>query len=147
MIVRALLTACLLTVATPATLRADPISDSVAALPGSIQEVRTVTAGEPDDKKDSYRVIVVRSGSEPTARLFVQWLDQAADGSFTVERTVDIKEMVELKRNIGDFVIETDEDGISIFLELIDPAADGAKESYELFLDEDESYRFGPASN
>ena len=56
--------------------------------------------------------------------------------------------MVELKRNIGDFVVETDPDGLSVFLEMIDPAAvDAPKESYELFIGDDENYRFGPASN
>lgn len=147
MIVRAALTACLLTVATVAPLRADAISDGVAALSGTVQDVRTVGTWEKDDKKGLYRVVIVRSGPEPTARLFIQWLAVAEDGAITIDRTVDIKEMVELKRNIGDVVIETDEDGLSLFLEVFDPAADGAKDSYELFIGDDEAYRFGPASN
>lgn len=148
MIVRTLLAACILTAATIAPLRADPVADGIAALPPSVQEVRTVGAWEKDGHKGVYRVIVDRSGPQPTARLFVQWLERAPDGTVTVTRNVDIKEMVELKRNIGDFVIETDADGLSIFLEMVDPAAaDAPKESYELFIGDDENYRFGPASN
>jgi hypothetical protein len=147
MIVRAALAACLLSIAAAAPLRADALSDGVAALSSTVQDVRTAGSWEKDDSKGVYRVVVVRSGPEPTARLFIQWLAAAEDGTFSVDRTVDIKEMIELKRNIGDFVIETDEDGLSLFLEVIDPAADGAKESYELFIGDDESYRFGPASN
>ncbi|BCP53132.1 hypothetical protein K32_17490 [Kaistia sp. 32K] len=147
MTVRALLTACILTVATVAPLRADPIADSVAAIATSVQEVRTAGTWEKDGTKGVYRVVVVRSGPEPVARLFVQWLASGADGAFTVTRTVDIKELIELKQNIGDFVIEADDDGLSIFLEMINPAADGARESYELFIGDDDSYRFGPASN
>ncbi|WP_018184438.1 hypothetical protein [Kaistia granuli] len=147
MIVRALLTACILTIATVAPVRADPMADSVTALAPSIQDVRTVGTWEKDGNKGVYRVVVTRSGAEPTARLFVQWLRAGDDGSYTVDRTVDIKELVELKQNIGDFVIESDPDGLSIFLEMINPAADGARESYELFIGDEETYRFGPASN
>jgi hypothetical protein len=147
MIVRAALAACLLTVVAAAPLRADPVSDGVAALSTTVQDVRTVGTWEKDDKKGVYRVVIVRSGPEPTARLFIQWLAAAEDGTLSIDRTVDIQEMVELKRNIGDFVIETDEDGLSLFLEVIDPVPEGAKESYELFIGDDESYRFGPASN
>ncbi|WEK49340.1 MAG: hypothetical protein P0Y66_16585 [Candidatus Kaistia colombiensis] len=147
MIARTLLAACILIAATAAPLRADPVADGISALPPSVQDVRTVGAWEKDGHKGVYRVVVARTGPEPTARLFVQWLERGADGTVTVARNVDIKEMVDLKRNIGDFVIETDADGLSIFLELVDPAASGAKESYELFIGDDESYRFGPASN
>lgn len=147
MIARTLLAACILAAATVAPLRADTMSDSVTALSTSIQDVRTVGTWEKDDRKGVYRVIVARSGAEPTARVFVQWLSRSDDGALAIERTVDVKEMVDLKRDVGDFVIEADDDGLGIFLELIDPAADGAKESYELFIGDDESYRFGPASN
>jgi hypothetical protein len=147
MIVRAILAALMLTVVTAAPVRADAISDGVASLSSTMQDVRTVGTWEKDGRKGVYRVVVVRSAPGPTARLFIQWLAEAEDGTLTIDRTVDIKEMVELKRNIGDFVIETDEDGLSLFLEVFDPAADGAKESYELFIGDDETYRFGPASN
>ena len=60
---------------------------------------------------------------------------------------IEVGRHVHLKRNIGDFVVETDADGLSVFLELVDPAAGDAKESYELFIGDDENYRFGPASN
>jgi hypothetical protein len=147
MIVRPLLAALAVMLATAPVVRADALSDVATALPGQIQDVRTIVHGNPDDGQDIYRIIIARDGIEPTARLFVQWLSSADTGAVTIERTVDIKEMLELKRNIGDFVTETDEDGLSIFVELIDPAADGAKESYELFISDDATYRFGPASN
>lgn len=148
MIVRTLLAACILAAATIAPLRADTLADGIAALSPSIQEVRTVGAWEKDGHKGVYRIIIDRAAPGPTARLFVQWLEGAADGTMAIIRSVDIKEMVELKRNIGDFVVETDPDGLSVFLEMIDPAAvDAPKESYELFIGDDENYRFGPASN
>jgi hypothetical protein len=148
MIARTLLATCLLTAAMTAPLRADPTADSVTALSPAIQDVRVLGTWEKDGHKGAYRVIVARSGPEPTARIFVQWLARAADGAITVQRSVDIKEMIELKRNVGDLVAEADADGLSIFLEIIDPtAANAAKESYELFIGDDETYRFGPASN
>lgn len=147
MIVRAFLAACILTAASVTPLRADPASDSVTALAPSVQDVRTAGTWEKDGAKGVYRVVVVRSGSEPVARLFVQWLTSGADGTFTISRTVDIKELIDLKQDIGNLVIESDEDGLSIFLELINPAANGSSESYELFIGDDEGYRFGPASN
>ena len=148
MIVRSVLAACLLSAAMAAPLRADPIADSVTALSPAIQDVRVLGTWEKNGQKGAYRVIVARSGPEPTARIFVQWLARAADGAITVQRSVDIQEMVELKRNVGDLVAEADADGLSIFLEMSDPtAANAAKESYELFIGDDETYRFGPASN
>jgi len=147
MIARTLLATCILSMAVIAPLRADPVSDGIAALAPSVQDVRTVGTWDKDGHKGVYRVVIDRSGPEPTARLFVQWLERKDDGTVSVVRNVDIKELVELKRNIGDFVVETDEDGVSIFLELVDPADADAKESYELFIGDEDSYRFGPASN
>lgn len=148
MIVRTLLAACLFSAALATPLRADPVADSVAALSPAIQDVRVLGTWEKDGQKGAYRVIVARSGPEPTARIFVQWVARESDGTVKVQRSVDIQEMIELKRNVGNLVAEADADGLSIFLEMIDPtAANAAKESYELFIDDDETYRFGPASN
>ncbi|MCX5493556.1 hypothetical protein OSH11_02440 [Kaistia dalseonensis] len=126
---------------------ADPVTDRIAALDPSVQDVRIAGDWEKDGRKGVYRIVVSRTAAEkPTARLFVQWIAVGIDGSQTVDRTTEVSELVGLKLDIVDFVAETDPDGLSIFVETLDPAND-TDQSYELFIDSDGSYRFGPASN
>lgn len=132
-------------VATP--LRADTLADTVQALDPSVQDIRIAGTWEKDGRKGVYRIVVARSGTpKPSARMFVQWIATGVDGSQAVERSIEVTELAKLKLDISDFVAETDPDGLSVFVEVIDPSQD-TDQSYELFVEDDGTYRFGPASN
>ncbi len=127
--------------------RADSISDAVGSLESSIQDVRIAGAWEKEGRKGVYRIVISRTAvDKPTARLFVQWIAVGVDGSQAIDKTMEISELIGLKLDIVDFVAETDPDGLSIYVETLDPAND-TDQSYELFIDNDGTYRFGPASN
>ena len=135
----------ILPAASPA--RADQVADTIAALHPSVQDIRIAGPWEKDGRKGFYRIIVARSGTpHPTARLFVQWVATGVDGSEQVERSIEVTEMQALKLDVADFTTEPDSDGLSVFVELVDPTHD-TDQSYELLIDDDGSYRFGPASN
>ena len=126
---------------------ADSLADGVAAMPTAVEDVRVVGTFEAGGKSGSYRVVIARSTAEPpTARLFVQRLVKGADGTETVERSVEIKELLEMKRDINDYAAEPDENGLSLFVEFADSNTEGG-ETWELFMNRDSSYTFGPASN
>ncbi|SHG06631.1 hypothetical protein SAMN02745157_3507 [Kaistia soli DSM 19436] len=129
------------------TARADSVSNTVQALDASVQDLRIAGNWEKDGRKGVYRILVARTAApKPTARLFVQWIATGVDGSLRVERSIEIAELAELKLDISDFVAESDPDGLSVFVEVVDPSQD-TDQSYELFVDDDGTYRFGPASN
>ena len=129
------------------TARADALTDAAANLAPSVQDVRLAGTWKKDSRKGVYRVIVARTPAPgSTARLFVQWIAISVDGSQRVERSIEIAELAALKLDISNFVTETDPDGLSIFVEVVD-AAKHTDQSYELFVEDDGTYRFGPASN
>ncbi|MBZ9935412.1 hypothetical protein LB518_03860 [Mesorhizobium sp. BR1-1-16] len=129
------------------TAHADGVSDTISALDPSVQDLRIAGSWEKDGRKGVYRLLVARTAApKPTARLFVQWIATGVDGSVQVERSIEITELAELKLDVSDFVAESDPDGLSVFVEVVDPAQD-TDQSYELFVDDDGTYRFGPASN
>ena len=135
-----------LAAALPSAARADAVADAVGAIEASVQDVRIAGSWEQDGRKGVFRVVVARAGLPQTARLFVQWIATGVDGSEALVRSVEIAEMQSLKLDIADFVAETDPDGLTVFVEVVDPKAD-TDQSYELFVEHDGSYRFGPASN
>jgi hypothetical protein len=146
MILRTTLTlAGFLLVATP--VWADALTDGIAAMPGGIEDVRIGGGWQGDGKAGAYRLVISRSGGDgPTARLFVQWLEYQEDGSATVDNTIEIKELADLKVDIVNYQSESDQDGLSVFIETIDPNGD-KDESYELHVISPTEYRFGASSN
>jgi hypothetical protein len=131
--------------ATPAF--ADALSDGIAALPGSVEDVRIAGTWQKEGKSGAYRVIVSRSGGDAvTARLFVQWIAYGEAGESTVENSMEITEFAPLNLDIVDFVSESDADGLSLYIETIDPSG-SADEQYELHVIGPNDYRFGPATN
>jgi hypothetical protein len=126
---------------------ADPISDGVTALPGAIEDVRIGGTWEKDGKNGAYRVVIARSGGEAvTARLFVQWITYTDDGGADVSNTIEIKELADLKVDIVDYTSESDGDGLSVYVETLDPSGN-SDQNYELHIVSPTDYRFGPASN
>ncbi len=127
--------------------RADAVSDGVAALPGAVEEVRIAGTWDGDGKSGAYRIVIARTGGDAvTARMFVQWIAYHDDGTANVENTIEIKELADLKLDVVDFTSESDQDGLSVYIQTLDP--NGSKdENYELFVLSATEYRFGPASN
>ena len=135
------------TLALPLAASADELLDGLKTLPGNVDDVRVGGTWDRDGKSGIYRVIVARSGGDAiTARLFIQWVAYEDDGSLTVQDTVEIQELADLKVDIVDFTSESDNDGLSVFLQTLDPdgSADG---NYELIVGSPTQHNFGPASN
>jgi hypothetical protein len=126
---------------------ADTLSDGVAAMPGGVEEVRIGGTWQSDGKSGVYRIVIARVGGEAvTARLFVQWVAYRDAGEAAVENSIEINEVADQGLDIVDLVSESDADGLSVYLQTIDPA-DGSNEQYELYIFGPDDYRFGPATN
>ena len=126
---------------------ADELLDGLKTLPGNVDDVRVGGTWDRGGKSGIYRVIVSRGGGDAiTARLFIQWVVYEDDGSLTVQDTVEILELADLKVDIVDFTSESDNDGLSVFLQTLDPdgSADG---NYELIVSSPTQHKFAPASN
>ena len=118
-----------------------------AAIPGAVEDVRIGGTWENDDKSGAYRIIIARTGLEPvTARLFIQWIAYGADGEAVVDHSVEIKELADLSLDIVDYMSESDADGLSVYIDTLNPA-DGSDETYELHMFSPTEYIFGPATN
>jgi len=127
--------------------RADALAEGLATMPGSVEDVRIAGTWDQGDKTGAYRVIIARTvGEAVTARLFVQWIAYHDDGSTTVDNTIEIKELADLKVDIVDYTSESDADGLSIFIQTLNPNG-STDQNYELFVTSPTEYRFGPASN
>lgn len=126
---------------------ADELLDGVGKIPGGVEDIRIGGTWEKDGKSGAYRVIISRSGGENvTARLFVQWIAYQDSGDATVENTIEIKELADLKVDIVDYTSESDQEGLSVYIETIDPAGN-TDSNYELHIMSPTEYRFGPTSN
>ena len=134
-----------LAVARPAF--ADAFMDGLTALPGNVEEVRIGGTWDREGKSGAYRILVARSGGDViTARLFVQWLVYNDDGGATVSDTIEIKELADLGVDIVDFTSDTDQDGLTVFVQTLDP--NGSNDlNYELNVTSPTQYTFRPASN
>jgi hypothetical protein len=131
---------------TPPAL-ADAVLDGIAGMPGGVEDVRIAGTWQRDGKSGAYRIVIARTGGDAiTARLFVQWVAYGEAGDTTVENTIEIAEFATLGLDIVDYVSESDADGLSVFLETIDPEG-SADQQYELYLFAPDDYRFGPATN
>jgi hypothetical protein len=126
---------------------ADDVLDGIAKMPGGVEDVRIGGTWEKDGKSGAYRVIINRSGGENVvARLFVQWIEYQDGGEAVVQNTIEIKELADLKVDIVDYTSESDEEGLSVYIETIDPSGN-ADSNYELQIKAPDDYRFGPTSN
>jgi hypothetical protein len=130
-----------------ATAIADEVSDGIAALPGTVEDVRIGGTWGEGERIGAYRIVVARTGGEAvTARMFIQWIVYQEAGGATVENSIEITELDELDLDIVDYTTEADAEGLSVYIQTLNPNAP-ADESYELFVFSPTDYRFGPASN
>lgn len=126
---------------------ADEVSDGIAALPGGVEDVRIGGSWQRDGKSGVYRIVIARRGGVTvTARLFVQWIAYGEAGGATVEDSIEISDFADLEFDIVDFTSESDAEGLSVYIEAIDPQG-GADAQFELFIFGPDDYRFGPATN
>lgn len=139
------LVASVVTALAPA--RADEVADGIATMPGGVEDVRIGGTWQDGSKSGVYRLVIVRTGGNAvTARLFVQWVAYGDTGEATVEHSMEITEFAELSLDIVDYVSESDAEGLSVYIETIDPEG-AASEQYELFIFAPGDYRFGTATN
>jgi hypothetical protein len=126
---------------------ADPLLDGLKTLPGNVEDVRVGGTWDRDGKTGIYRVIVSRSGGDVvTARLFIQWVAYNDTGGATVQDTVEIQELADLKVDIVDFTSESDANALSVFIQTLDPNGTD-DQNYQLTVTSPSQHRFGPASN
>ena len=108
---------------------------------------RPARSWQKDGKSGAYRIVIARTGGDAvTARLFIQWVAYGEAGETTVENSVEIPEFATLGLDIVDYVSESDPEGLSVYIETIDPQGN-ADEQYELHIFAPDDYRFGPATN
>jgi hypothetical protein len=126
---------------------AEETADQIAAIPGSVEDVRIGGSWEDGGQSGAYRILVARSGGERiTARLFVQWIAYGDSGEATVRDSIEITELAEMGVDIADFTAESDADGLSVFVETVGEGG-VPEEAYELHVFSPTDYLFGPASN
>jgi hypothetical protein len=126
---------------------ADPLLDGLKTLPGNVEDVRVGGTWDRDGKTGIYRIIVSRSGGDMvTARLFIQWVAYNDTGGATVQDTEEIQELADLKVDIVDFTSESDANGLSVFIQTLDPNGTD-DQNYQLTVTSPSQHRFGPASN
>jgi hypothetical protein len=130
-----------------APVRADEVADGIATMPGGVEDVRIGGTWQDGNKSGVFRIVIVRTGGNAvTARLFVQWVAYGDTGDATVEHSLEVAEFAELDLDIVDYVSESDPEGLSVYIETIDPEG-AASEQYELFVFGPDDYRFGTATN
>jgi hypothetical protein len=126
---------------------ADQLSDGVTAIPGAVEDVRVAGTWDRGEASGVYRVVIARGGGDTvTARFFVQWVAYDDTGAATVENTIEIAEIGQQSLDVVDFTSESDADGLSVYIQAINPASD-KDENYELFVFSPTEYRFGPSTN
>jgi len=126
---------------------ADDTADQVRAIPGGVEDVSIGGSWQDGDRTGAYRIVVTRGGGERiTARLFVQWIAYGDTGEATVADSIEIKELGDLGVDISNLSSETDDQGISVFVDTMNDAG-AMGETYEVHIFSPDDYMFGPASN
>lgn len=126
---------------------ADDTADQVRAIPGGVEDVSIGGSWQDGDRTGAYRIVVTRGGGERiTARLFVQWIAYGDTGEATVADSIEIKELGDLGVDISNLSSETDDQGISVFVDTMSDAG-AMGETYEVHIFSPDDYMFGPASN
>jgi hypothetical protein len=147
MSVKIAIPALALSLALAAPALADALSDGIASIPANVEDVQIAGTWQKEGKSGTYRVIISRSGGDAvTARLFIQWIAYGEAGESTVENSMEVTQFAPLNLDIVDITSESDADGLSLFIDTIDPSG-SADEQYELHVIGPNDYNFGPATN
>jgi hypothetical protein len=143
----AIVVVALVAVCGTAAAQDDPLPAGVAAIPGTIEDVRVAGTWDRGGESGVYRVVISRTGGDNvTARLFVQWVAYLDDGGAAVRDTIEIKELAALGVDIVDYSSESDGNVLSVVIQTLDP--NGSNDlSYALKVVSPTQYSFAPASN
>jgi len=126
---------------------ADDVPAQVAAIPGSVEDISIGGNWQDGDRSGAYRIVVTRAGGDKiTARLFVQWIAYGDTGEATVADSIEIRELGELGVDIVNLSSESDDEGLSVFVDTLHDAG-SAGETFEVHIFSPNDYMFGPASN
>ena len=129
------------------TAMADDTAETVRAIPGNVEDVSMGGNWEDGDQSGAYRIVVTRGGLDRiTARLFVQWIAYSDAGEATVANSMEITELGELGVDIVNLSSESDEQGLSVFVDTMNGGG-AMTETYEVHIFSPDDYMFGPASN
>ncbi len=131
----------LMIAATPASALGDEISDAVATLDPAITHVRVFGEWKTENAEGRYRVVIRREAEPGVIRFFVQRVGK--DG--TVVSSSELSEIRTEKMTVTDFNYDIDQFGLAMFIETGKDDASGT--TYEVFFNDDGTYRFQPASN
>lgn len=150
MAIRSFASVCVLALAlglVPTLARADALLDGIATLPGAVEDVRIAGNWMRDGDAGAYRVLIARTGmANLSARMFVQWIVYDDGGEASVRATIEIVELAALHTDVADYTAESDEEGLSVFIDTMSPGGLPGT-LYELYVTAPDKYRFGPASN
>ncbi len=126
---------------------ADEVPEQVRAISGSVEDVSIGGNWQDGDRTGAYRIVVTRGGLDRiTARLFVQWIAYGDAGEATVAESIEIKELGDLGVDIVNLSSESDDQGLSVFVDTMNGGEHGP-ETYEVHIFSPDDYMFGPASN
>jgi hypothetical protein len=126
---------------------ADDTGDLVRAIPAGVEDVSIGGSWQDGDRNGAYRLVVTRAAGERiTARLFVQWIAYGDTGEATVAESIEITELGDLGVDIVNLSSETDDTGISVFVDTMSDS-NAMSETYEVHIFSPGDYMFGPASN
>lgn len=120
---------------------ADATFDAISALDPQITHVRVFGEWKSETKAGRYRVTIVKTG-EASIRFFIQKITAEQD----VEATIELAEIAQNKLAVTGYNFDIDSFGLTLFVDTRDKAS-GEDVTYEVFLQEDGSYEFQPASN
>jgi hypothetical protein len=116
----------------------------VDAIDTTVFAVRVVSPWTDQDVQGFSRVILTAEGDTP--RLYVQWVEEPADGEPNIRTTIEVPDVAKEKLVFGDIRIEASNGEASVFLDTR-PDTQGIRESYVLIVSGPGSVRFGPATN
>jgi hypothetical protein len=106
--------------------------------------VRVVGPWSESDRQGFSRVVLVAEGDVP--RLYVQWMEQPAEGEPTVDTTVEVSQVADEKLVFGDIRVESSQNEASVFFDTrVD--VQGFRETYVLNVGTPGRIKFGTPSN
>ena len=126
---------------------ADTTAKNTAVTQEISHDIRFAGSWYRDGRAGVYRVVIEQGGGATAAdRLFIQWVSQDNRGELKVENTTEIREIAAWGLDIVDYVSQPDNDGLVLFLDVINTQTRFGDE-YELFVLAPDDYRLGTPTN
>ncbi len=126
----------------PAKPAGDATALAIAALDPAITHVRVFGEWKTDDMVGTYRAIIRRTDTPDVVRFFLQKVTDKNG----VASSIELTEIAENQLTLTGYNFEIDSFGLTLFVETRNKKT-AEDVTYEVFLQEDGSYEFQPASN